>query len=309
MPAPAGLAQRVRRPARPHGRQLPLRAHGHPWCPHQRRYVPGTMVLETTWHTPTGWLLVQDLLVVRARDGRRRGDPTTAGRPGDAAATGHPAAAGHLHRGPRRGGGQRGARLRVRDCRPGMWDYDGDGYETMTVCPPAGDPVAHRDVDPPPRRRRGPLLRPLDPREGRVGLRRALVGRPSARRPRRGAGPARRHRVLLAGLAVQRHLPRPPLAQLHGAQRPDAQGPELRAHRRHHGGGDDLAARDARRGAQLGLPLHLDPRLLLHAALALPARVRLGGARVLRLRARGAGRARPATSTCRSCTASTAGRT
>ncbi len=33
--------------------------------PHNRRYVPGTMVLETTWHTPTGWLLVQDLLVVR----------------------------------------------------------------------------------------------------------------------------------------------------------------------------------------------------------------------------------------------------
>ena len=29
---------------------------------HQRRYVPGTMVLETTWHTPTGWLVVQDLL-------------------------------------------------------------------------------------------------------------------------------------------------------------------------------------------------------------------------------------------------------
>jgi len=26
--------------------------------PHQRRYVPGTMVLETTWHTPTGWLVV-----------------------------------------------------------------------------------------------------------------------------------------------------------------------------------------------------------------------------------------------------------
>ena len=25
--------------------------------PHQRRYLPGTMVLETTWHTPTGWLI------------------------------------------------------------------------------------------------------------------------------------------------------------------------------------------------------------------------------------------------------------
>ena len=33
--------------------------------PDHRRYVPGTMVLETTWHTPTGWLVVNDLFVVR----------------------------------------------------------------------------------------------------------------------------------------------------------------------------------------------------------------------------------------------------
>ena len=33
--------------------------------PHDRRYLPGTMVLETTWHTPNGWLVVQDLLLVR----------------------------------------------------------------------------------------------------------------------------------------------------------------------------------------------------------------------------------------------------
>ena len=32
--------------------------------PNQRRYVPGTNVLETTWHTPTGWLIVWDLLVM-----------------------------------------------------------------------------------------------------------------------------------------------------------------------------------------------------------------------------------------------------
>ena len=32
--------------------------------PDQRRYVPGTMVLETTWHTPTGWMTMEDLLVV-----------------------------------------------------------------------------------------------------------------------------------------------------------------------------------------------------------------------------------------------------
>ena len=54
------------------------------------------MVLETTWHTPTGWLLVQDLLVVQpVEDGNRRADYRRA--PGDAAAYWHPAAAGHLH--------------------------------------------------------------------------------------------------------------------------------------------------------------------------------------------------------------------
>src|SRR5262245_5171855 len=43
--------------------------------PHQRRYLPGTMVLETTWHTPTGWLVVHDLLVVRpVEDDQRRPD-------------------------------------------------------------------------------------------------------------------------------------------------------------------------------------------------------------------------------------------
>ena len=172
----------------------------------------------------------------------------------------------------------------------GMWDYDGDGYDTMTVRPPVGDPV---------------LTVNSTIRLGAVGAR--CYGRStlekgesafvalswSGHRPAdldEAQAAARRHRRLLAGLALQRHVPRPSLAQLHGAQRPDAQGPELRAHRRRHGGRDDLAARDARRGAQLGLPLHLDPRLLLHAALALPARVRLGGPRVLRLHHRGDGR-------------------
>ena len=40
--------------------------------PHHRRYVPGTMVVETTWHTPTGWLVVQDLMVIRKVDDETR---------------------------------------------------------------------------------------------------------------------------------------------------------------------------------------------------------------------------------------------
>lgn len=32
--------------------------------PAARRYLPGTLVLETTWQTPTGWLIVRDALVI-----------------------------------------------------------------------------------------------------------------------------------------------------------------------------------------------------------------------------------------------------
>ncbi len=41
--------------------------------PQHRRYVPGTMVLETTWQTPTGWMIVQDFLAIGPiqREGRR----------------------------------------------------------------------------------------------------------------------------------------------------------------------------------------------------------------------------------------------
>ena len=42
--------------------------------PSQRRYVPGTMVLETTWHTATGWLVVTDALVVGPWRGESRSD-------------------------------------------------------------------------------------------------------------------------------------------------------------------------------------------------------------------------------------------
>src|SRR5262245_66505373 len=42
--------------------------------PTARAYVPGTNVLTTTWHTPSGWLLVRDALVMAPR---RRPDTVT----------------------------------------------------------------------------------------------------------------------------------------------------------------------------------------------------------------------------------------
>jgi GH15 family glucan-1,4-alpha-glucosidase len=99
--------------------------------PDQRRYVPGTMVLETTWHTPTGWLTVHDLLVVGPADVHQR-------RPGYRRVPGDTAAQGIL--------------LRIASCfsgrvevlancmplfdygrSPGEWSYGGEGYDKLSV--------------------------------------------------------------------------------------------------------------------------------------------------------------------------------
>ena len=105
--------------------------------PHHRRYVPGTMVLETAWQTPTGWMTVHDLLVIgRAPDNARRVD---------------------YHRAPTDFGAV-GALVRIAtcisgrveavvNCAPlfnygtagGTWSYAGEGYGAMTVTPAEGD--------------------------------------------------------------------------------------------------------------------------------------------------------------------------
>jgi alpha,alpha-trehalase len=105
--------------------------------PHHRRYVPGTMVVETTWHTPSGWLVVQDLLVIRKMDDSTR-------RPGYRRAPKDARAVAVL--------------LRTATCisgrvdlettcvplfnygeHPGSWQYVGDGYGNLEVTDPVGD--------------------------------------------------------------------------------------------------------------------------------------------------------------------------
>ena len=44
----------------------------HSRVPAQRRYIPGTIVVETTWSTPTGWLVVRDALVMGPWQGQER---------------------------------------------------------------------------------------------------------------------------------------------------------------------------------------------------------------------------------------------
>jgi GH15 family glucan-1,4-alpha-glucosidase len=105
--------------------------------PQQRRYLPGTMVLETTWHAPGGWLVVYDMLVM-GRTGRER--------------------RGEHHRRPPADFGATRVLLRTATCISGQvevmvdcaplfgygavepaWSYRDEGYERMTVSPKGGD--------------------------------------------------------------------------------------------------------------------------------------------------------------------------
>ena len=103
----------------------------HARVPAQRRYLPGSMVLETTWNTATGWLVVRDALVMGPWQGRARIDGHRR-PPGDY--TGQ----GLLVRTATCISGQVDLSL---DCMPlfaygsasGAWSYHGDGYDAA-VC-------------------------------------------------------------------------------------------------------------------------------------------------------------------------------
>ncbi|MGP0031729.1 MAG: glycoside hydrolase family 15 protein [Acidimicrobiales bacterium] len=107
--------------------------------PHQRRYLPGTMVLESTWHTPTGWLLVQDFLSIGpVPHGARR--PEYRRPPGDAAAV----------RSLVRLATCIGGKVEiVANCVPLLdygttmvtWEYDQAEYQSMSARPPEEGPA------------------------------------------------------------------------------------------------------------------------------------------------------------------------
>ena len=64
VPAALRRPERLRRDPRPQRRRLPPRARASMGVPAGRRYEPGTNILETTWMTPTGWLVVRDALII-----------------------------------------------------------------------------------------------------------------------------------------------------------------------------------------------------------------------------------------------------
>ena len=115
---------------------------GNTHVPQHRRYVPGTNVLETTWQTPTGWMVVQDFLAMGPvqHEGRR---PDYHRAPADFGAV------GALVRIATCISGRVEA---VVNCNPqfeygrtaGQWNYQGDGYDAMSITPAEGD--VHLDL-------------------------------------------------------------------------------------------------------------------------------------------------------------------
>ena len=115
---------------------------GNTHVPQHRRYVPGTNVLETTWQTPTGWMVVQDFLAMGPvqHEGRR---PDYHRAPADFGAVGALVRIATCISG----------RVEVAvNCGPlfdygrtgGRWSYQGDGYDAMTLAAAEGD--VHLDL-------------------------------------------------------------------------------------------------------------------------------------------------------------------
>ena len=252
--------------------------------PRRAAYEPGTNTLVTTWHASSGWVVVRDALTMGPRTGEDTVTPHTrppADDDGD-----------HLL-------------VRTIECIEGS-------VEMELVCEPVfdyGRTAAEWTLSrrPPHRRRRGrgrddaPVHRHGDRDRGRPRARapRAARGReaycslswaeelasPASDEEARGADG--RDHPLLAGRGWDgARLPDHQVPRADPALDPGDQGPDVHADRRDRRRGDDLAARDARRRAQLGLPLHLDARRDVHPAGAALAQPRLGGRGVHAVRGR-----------------------
>ncbi len=254
--------------------------------PAGRRYLPGTMVLETSWGTKGGWVVVRDALLIGPWHHQSDRSRTHRRTPTDYDAD-------HvLVRTVRCVNGEVQLGLA---CEPVFdygasrvtWEYDGDAYRSAVARAPGSDLELRITTD--------MNLGIEGPRVTGRHLIKAGEAVYAALSWSEHAAPQdfeeAYERLVWTAHHWQHWLDRgnfpdhPWSADLQRS-RAHAQGPDLRADRRDRRRRDDVAARDAGRGAQLGLPLLLDPRLDVRALGPLHARLRLGGQRLLLLRRR-----------------------
>ena len=303
LPAPLRLAQRLRAPCSTAAPATSSWRRAASIVPISRRYEPGTLVIETTWVTDTGWVVVHDVLTIA--------EWAAAGRQGAA--------------GPDTEHESDHSLLRTMTCIDGEVEMEmeclprfGYGAEAASWSGgELGEAVARgrrRDraaAD----QRHGAVARRTAPpaarcslREDETGFCAVTWGDGDLGGPR--SAPEALERLdsteeFWRELAARRQLPRPPLAHPPAALGAGPQGAHLHPDRRDRRRADHLAAGDARRRTQLGLPLQLDPRLDLQPLGAAHARLRPGGARLHALHRR---RLPRGPRTCRSCTGSAARR-
>ena len=239
-----------------------------------RRYVDETMVLETTWTTATGTLVVLDALA----SGDGGGDPHTLGA-----------------NAPR-------ALIRALECTAGQVEVAVEfaprpeyGLVQPLLAAVPGGVMMRGGADvlalscPVPlaadsRAATGTLILRAG-EHATLGLTHRTTSEPypgPLTRNRTGRGAARDGGRVAGVVADPPGLPGP-VAGPGAPQRTGAAGAVLPAHRRRRGGADHVAARRDRRGTQLGLPLLLGARRVVHAGGALGRRLPRRGPPVLRL--------------------------
>ena len=233
--------------------------------PAARRYLPGSLILETTWQTHTGWLIVRDALVMGPWHDIETAVAHPSPHPDGLGRRAHPAAHRAMRERHRRAGDELRAVVRLPPQRrqlgvlgaaPTARRSRGASQEPGLASDAAADhQPAHRAGGP-----RGPGPDPDE--RGRQRLRRAeLVQAPGAADLRRGRRQDVADQRVLAAVDQHRRLPRPPVAVLPAAQRADAEGPDVLADRRAAGGQHHVAAGNPSGRTQLGLPLRVGARL------------------------------------------------
>ena len=258
--------------------------------PAARRYLPGSLILETTWQTHTGWMIVRDALVmgpwhdIEARSRTHRRTPMDWD-------------AEHILLRTVRC--VSGIVELVMNCEPAFdyhripatWEYSAARRTARRSPGPGKDPDAHPTL-----RLTTNLRLGLEGHEARARTRltegdNVFVALSWSKHPapqtyEEAADKMWKTSECMAAVDQHRRLPRSSVALIPAAQRTDPQGPDVLADRCTAGGEHDVTAGNASGRTKLGLPLRLGARLDIRAVGPVHAGPGSRGRRLLRVHRR-----------------------